>query len=166
MYATGDCIHTDLMGPYVRSSGGAYYAQLFKDIGSNYKWCHWMARKTGADQAVEQVLIDCKARSGKDVKIIKTDGDGIFTSKSFERLRVKYKFIHEFSAPEDHNSNPVIEREIRTLFEATATALTESGAPASFWADAQQHFVFTKNILPIVAVKEEGKNVYKSATYG
>ena len=80
-YAPGDWRHTDLMGPYVRSSGGAYYAQLFKDIGSNYKWCHWMARKTGADQAVEQVLIDCKARSGKDVKIIKTDGDGVFTSK-------------------------------------------------------------------------------------
>lgn len=157
-YAPGDCIHTDIMGPSVRSSGGAYYAQLFKDIGSNYKWCHWMARKTGADQAVEQVLIDCKARSGKDVKIIKTDGDGVFTSKSFEALRQKYKFIHEFSAPED----PVIEREIRTLFEGTATALAESGAPATFWMEAQQHFVFTKNVLPIIAVKEGDKTVRKS----
>jgi hypothetical protein len=96
------------------------------------------------------------------LKFLKTDGDGMFMSKSFED-RMRHKFIHQMSAPEDHNSNSEIEREIRTVFEGTTTALTQSGAPAAFWGEAQNHFVFTKNVLPLVPVKEGEGYTYKSA---
>ncbi len=51
----------------------------------------------------------------------------------------RFGFIHEKSAPDDHDSNPEIEREIRTTFEGVATSLEASGAPAYFWAEAMHH---------------------------
>ena len=71
-------------------------------------------------------------------------------------------FVHERAAPHDHNSNAVIERDIRTVFEGTATALQNSGAPSRFWADAMHHFIFTKNVLPVETVNKKGEKVVKS----
>jgi hypothetical protein len=71
-------------------------------------------------------------------------------AKEFEEICVKNSFIHQYAAPYDHNSNAKIEREVRTIFEGTATLLSQSGAPSHFWELAQKHFVFTKNVLPSV----------------
>ena len=122
-----------------------------------------MPKKTG-DKAIVDTLIDSKARSGRPLRFLKTDGDGIFRSKSFEDIRLDHQFVHEFSAPHDHDSNPEIERDIRTIFEGVATALENAGAPAYFWAEAMHHFIFTKNQLPEVSVTnaETGKAERKS----
>jgi hypothetical protein len=122
-----------------------------------------MSRKTGSDQAIVETLIDARARSGRQARFLKTDGDGVFVSDTFERIRTKYGFVHERSAPADHDSNSELEREIRTVFEGVATALQASWAPAYFWSEAMHHFVFTKIVLPVVPVEEGGKTVYKSA---
>ena len=111
-----------------------------------------------------ETVIDAKARSGRTLRFLKTDGDGVFNSGSFEELRVKFGFIHEKSAPYDHDGNTEIEREIRTIFEGVATALESSGASPYFWAEAMHHFVFTKNVLPLVPVQgKDGKTTYTSA---
>jgi hypothetical protein len=162
-FKPGEAISTDHMGPYARSHGGMRYGQIFKDAASSFRWCYTMAKKTGSDKAITETLIDAKARSGRSVRFLKTDGDGVFTSGNFEEIRTKHGFIHERSAPEDHDGNAEIEREIRTTFEGVATALEAAGAPAYFWADAMHHFVFTKNVLPLVPVVCEGKTEYKSA---
>jgi hypothetical protein len=149
-YKPGEFLFTDLMGPYAYSLGGNKYAQVFKDYGSNFRWVATLAKKTGSDWAIAEVLRDARARSGRMARFLQTDGDGIFTSASFEEMRRQFGFIHQMSAPGDHNTNPEIEREIRTLFEGTATALHASGAPPSFWGEALHHFVFTRNVVPVV----------------
>ena len=161
-YAPGEYIITDLMGPYSNSIGGARYAQLFKDQGSGYLWLYTIRKKSGSDQSIVDTVIDAKARSGKALRFLKTDGDGIFRSESLADICKKYGFIHERSAPNDHNSNPEIEREIRTVFEGTATAMEASGAPSSFWAEAMHHFVFTRGVLPARPATVEGRTCFKS----
>ena len=161
-YLPGECIHTDLMGPYARGLFGERYAQLFKDVGSSFCWVHAMSHKTGSDENIKKVILDSKARSGRDLRFLKTDGDGIFSSKTFVELTEKFRFIHAMSAPHDHNTNAHIEREIRTIFEGTATLLAASGAPSTFWPEAQQHFVFTRNVLPTVEIQESGGKAFKS----
>jgi len=164
VYLPGESISTDHMGPYARSFGGSRYGQLFKDAASSFRWCYTMSKKTASDQAIEETLIDAKARSGRAVRFLKTDGDGVYTSGSLDAIRTKYGFIHERSAPDDHNTNAEIEREIRTTFEGAATALEAAGAPAYFWAEAMHHFVFTKNVLPLTAkVDGAGVTTYVSA---
>ena len=46
-YAPGECLHTDLQGPYVRSGGGARYSQILLDMASKKIWVKHMKEKTG-----------------------------------------------------------------------------------------------------------------------
>ena len=163
VYKPGECIVTDLMGPYSRSYHNAKYAQVFRDLGSGYRWVYGLTKKTGSEEALVNTLIDARARSGRDLSYLKSDGDGIFGSKILAETREKFKFIHLRAAPYDHDSNAEAERDVRTLFEGTATALAQSGAPSNFWEEAQKHFVFTRNNLPtVVIVGADGKKSFLS----
>lgn len=164
IYLPGECIATDQMGPYARSLGGDKYGQIFKDSASTFRWVYTLAKKTESNTVLEKTLVDAKARSGRSLRYLKTDGDGIFTSRAFEDLAMKHGFVHERSPPHDHDGNAEIEREIRTAFEGTATALEASGAPAYLWGEALQHFVFTRNVLPLVPIKDKDGDIeYRSA---
>ena len=144
----GECLHTDHRGPYARSIAGNRYTQLFVDFYSRYRWGFRMTKKTGSYDALKEVIADCRARSGNALRYIKTDGDGVFTSGVFAEICRAEKVIHVRSAPEDHNTNPIIEREQRTVLEATAAAMFQSGAPAGFWGECENHVIFTMNNTP------------------
>ena len=106
-----------------------------------------MNKKTGHYQVTPRVLLDSQALSGRPVQIFHSDGDGVFSSQETADLLAKEKIRHEFSAPYDSNTNPFVERARRTLFEGVSTALLRSGAPTSFWGEAECHKVFTINNL-------------------
>ena len=74
----------------------------------------------------------------------------------FERI------LHERSAPYDHNTNPFIEREQRTVLEGMLTAMYQSGAPASLWGECENHLIFTLNHIPSQKVEIEGRTEYWS----
>ena len=154
----GEYIITDLQGPYVRSRNQEKYSQIFLDLISKRVWVVRLKKKSESDKAIEKILLDAKTRSRKEVRIVRTDGDGIFgRSKSFQELKEKEKFLHERPAPYDHRQNARIDRECRTLLEGANTALDQSGAPSNLWGDAADHFIFTSNMLPrIVLVDKEG----------
>ena len=138
----GEYIITDLQGPYVRSRNQEKYSQIFLDVISKRVWVVRLKKKSESDNAIEKVLLDAKTRSRKEVRIVRTDGDGIFgRSKSFQELKEKEKFLHERPAPYDHRQNARIDRECRTLLEGVNTALDQSGAPSNFWGDAADHFI-------------------------
>jgi hypothetical protein len=79
------------------------------------------------------------------------------------KLKTSYfakKFDMNFLPPYDSNTNPFVERARRTIFEGVCTALIRSGAPASFWGEAENHKIFTINVLPTVPdEKNPGKFV-------
>ena len=65
---------------------------------------------------------------------------------------------HEWSAPYDSNTNAFIERARRTVFEGVCTSLIRSGAPTRFWGEAENHKIYTINILPTLEdPQNEGK---------
>ena len=151
----GEYIITDMQGPYARTREGNKYIQIFLDVVSRKVWVAKMQNKTGSDSAIEKVIHESKIRSGNNIKILRTDGDGVFgRSKTFQELRDREKFIHERPAPYDHQQNALIDRECRTLFESVSTSLKQSGAPSSFWGEAADHFVFTRNITPRIKIDE------------
>src|SRR6185312_15456949 len=93
-------------------------------------WTVGLADKTGSDEAIRKVLIDAKARSGRNIKILRTDGDGIFgRSASFQKIKEEFSFVHERPAPHDHNKSAVVDRECRTLLEGTSTLCFNRGLP-------------------------------------
>ena len=160
-YLPGVCIHTDHSGPYAKSLGGARYSQLFMDRGSGYLWGVRMAKKTGHYTETPKILLDASAISGRRVQFFHTDGDGVFSGKENADLLAGEKVRHEKSAPYDSNTNAFIERARRTIFEGVCTALLRAGAPARFWGEAEQHKIFTINVLPTVP-DPESKEIFIS----
>ena len=93
-FLPGECVVTDLQGPDVRSRTGAYYSQIFIDLVSRRVWTVGLTDKTGSDEAIRKVLIDAKARSGRNIKILRTDGDGIFgRSASFQKIKEEFRLF-------------------------------------------------------------------------
>jgi hypothetical protein len=159
----GEYIITDLQGPYISNISGHKYQQIFIDVKSRKVWLVRLRKKKNSDDAITKVIADSRARSHNKIRVLRTDGDGIFgRSKSFQDLRDKEEFIHERPAPYDHQQSAIIDRECRTILEAVNTSLDQSGAPPNFWGEAADHFVFTRNILPRIKVEVEGKVEYKS----
>jgi len=117
-------------------------------MASKKLWVAHLGDKTGSYEALERVLSDSRTRSGRPCKFLQADGDGIFgRSGRFQEIE-KFAFILQRPAAGDHEQSCHIDRECRTLLEATATALVQSGAPPTFWAEAASHFVFTRNNTP------------------
>jgi len=159
-YAPGVCIHTDHSGPYAQSVNGYRYSQLYLDRGSGYLWAIRQKKKDNHYEDTPKIFIDARALSGKRVQILQTDGDGVFCGKKTTEMLENYKVRHEWSAPYDSDTNSFIERARRTIFEGVSTSLLRSGAPANFWGDAENHKIFTMNVLPIIPDKEnKGKFV-------
>src|SRR5690606_6441503 len=149
---------------WARTHGGARYSQVFIDVTSRYIWTVRLKKKTESDEAIRTVLRDCRARSGRPVRFLRTDGDGIFgRSKSFQELQAELGFIHERPAPYDHKQSGLIDRECRTLLEAVSTYMWQSGAPPSFWGEAVRHYTFTRNNTPSQEVTQGTENKFLSS---
>jgi len=150
---SGEYIITDLQGPYVRNRNGEKYSQIFLDVVSKKVWLVRLKKKNESDEAIKKVLLDARTRSRNKIRILRTDGDGIFgRSETFKKLKEKEEFVHERPPPYDHQQSAIIDRECRTLLEGVNTALDQSGAPPNFWGEAADHFIFTRNTLPRVEI--------------
>jgi len=157
-FKPGEYIVTDLQGPYVADRQGNKYSQIFLDVKSRKVWLVRLKAKDQSNEAIRLVLKDARIRSGNKIKILRTDGDGIFgRSATFKALVEELGFIHERPAPNDRQQSALIDRECRTLLEAVHTAIFQSGAPPNFWGDAADHFIFTRNIIRRIDCKKEEK---------
>ncbi len=75
---------------------------MFIDVISKKVWIIRLHKKFESDEAIKKVLIDSRTRSTNRIRILRTDGDGIFgRSKNFQELKEKENFIHERPAPYD-----------------------------------------------------------------
>ena len=163
-FVPGEAIHTDHLGPWMRSREGFKYLQIFVDVATLRLWVRGMPQKTGAYDALRDVLSEAKVRSGRPAKFVKSDGDGVFgRSAEFQEIQKNFGFIHERSAPYDHNQNAIVERMCRSVLEGIQTSLEGSGAPPSFWFEAACHFAFTRNHRPRVPIEsKKGQQEYWS----
>ena len=147
-WAPGEYLTCDLFGPLLRSVGGARYAAIYVDLKSRFVYVKMLKTKDDNYQAMVEVIVDAKARSGNEMRFLKTDGDGIFVSSTANDIYKKYKIRHILSAPGDSASNDVVERTIRTFAELTRANLLHANAPAYFWAEAMGYVEYVWNYVP------------------
>ena len=82
------------------------YQQIFIDVKSKRVWLVRLRKKKESDEAIKKVLSDSRSRSHNKIRILRTDGDGIFgRSGSFQELKEREGFIHERPAPYDHQQS-------------------------------------------------------------
>ena len=110
---------------------------------------YFLKEKSDATRATERFLADI-APYGKvktlsfhedifpsgNVKRVRSDNGGEFTSAEFSSLLVKNQIKHEKSAPYSPHQNGTAERSWRTLFEMARSLLLEAGLPKNLWTYA------------------------------
>src|SRR4029079_4330820 len=68
----GEYITCDLLGPLLRSAGGAKYVGFYIDLKSRFVYSKMLREKTDHYQTFREVK-DAKARSGKCLRFFKSD---------------------------------------------------------------------------------------------
>ncbi len=94
--------------------------------------------------------------SGRQLKVLRTDNGGEFTSTEFESyLQLRSEGIrHEKTVPKTPEQNGVAERQNRTLVETIRSIimLADSKLPHKFWAEALSTAVYLRNRSPTRAL--------------
>jgi len=90
--------------------------------------------------------------TGKQLKTLRSDNGGEYTSKEFENYFKHEGIRHEFTVPKTPEQNGVAERMNRTLEECVRSMLCESNLPKRFWGEALSTATYLRNRSPTNAV--------------
>ena len=91
---------------------------------------------------------------GKQVKALRADKGGEFTSNAFVRFCIENGIRQELANTGSPWENGVVERKNRTVVEMTRTMLEHRELLLSLWAEATSTVVHIINIAPTAALQK------------
>ena len=142
-------VHSDLCGPMqTQSLGGALYFMLIIDDCSRFTWVYFLQRKDEAFECFKNWKTYVEKDSGKQVKAIRADKGGEFTSNAFIRFCTENGIRRELANTGSPWENGVVERKNRTVVEMARTMLEHRELPRSLWAEAASTSVHIINRSP------------------
>ena len=145
-------VHSDVCGKMSEKSlSGSEYFLTFIDDKTRFTWIYFLKTK---DEVFDKFLEWKKAvekSSGKELKTLRTDNGGEYTSRKFEEYLKKEGIRHELTIPKTPEQNGVAERSNRTLVEMARSMLC--GMSRKFWAEAISTAVYLRNRSPTAALE-------------
>ena len=81
----------------------------------------------------------------KNVKSLRTDNGGEYTSNEFKKYCTEKGIFREFTNPHTPEQNGVSERLNRTIIETVRSMIFHAKLPLSFWAEAANTAVYLRN---------------------
>ncbi|GAB1600790.1 hypothetical protein Ahia01_000357100 [Argonauta hians] len=155
-----EIVHSDVCGRIeAKSLGGAEYFVTFIDDKSRFVWIYVLKHKREVPQKFSEWKTMVEKFTGKNIKTLRTDNGGEYTSKEFEDYLKKEGIKHEYTVPKTPEQNGVAERMNRTLVEMVRSMLSDSKLPKKFWAEALSTASYIRNRSPTNAV--EGMTPYE-----
>jgi len=115
----------------------------FVDDYSGLIMVYFLKMKSDTIKATEKFLSEVLAYG--QVKRIRSDNGGEYTSTNFKNLLIKNKIKHEMSAPQSPHQNGTVERSWRSVFDMARCMLIESKLPKTMWKNAVMTTVYTRN---------------------
>ena len=139
-----DLVHSDLAGP-INPVGkdGFSYALSFVDDFSGVIMIYFLKNKSNTVEATQQFLADM-APLGQ-VKCIRSDNGGEFTSHRFKSLLRENKIKHETCAPYSPHQNGTAERAWFSLFNMARCLLLDAKLPKMLWTYAVMASAYIRN---------------------
>jgi hypothetical protein len=127
-----------------RNTGHKHFLDII-DSASHFVAVIGVTKKNEAQQALKDYIVFCENQYKTKVRVVQSDNDGsIVDGELLEWLESKgVRYVP--SAPYDKELNGAPERDHRTLNDAIATLLHQSGFPPSYWELALHCFNFVKN---------------------
>ena len=139
-----ELVHTDLCGPINPISlQGCRYAIVFVDDYSGLTKLFFLKNKSDASRATAKYIAEMSKYG--NIKTIRSDGGGEFTSHEYRDLLIDNKIKHEMSAAHSPHQNGTAERAWRTLMETARTLIFQSKLPKYLWTYAMRHSAYVRN---------------------
>ncbi len=146
-------VHSDVCGKInTKSCGGAEYFLTFTDDKTRYVWVYPLKQKSEVFSRFLEWKAVAEKSSGHELKTLRTDNGGEFTSTEFENYLKSDGVKHELTVPKTPEQNGVAERLNRTLVEAVRAMLVQSKLPPTFWVEALSTAVYLHNRSPTKSV--------------
>ena len=151
---------TDVVAIGVPSLSGALYASAW--LCHTTKWVLLAFHRTKGD-AAPWFMANCgvvAATTGVPIRVLRSDNGGEYTSAVFTEFLEKIGIARQFTSPHSSFQNGAVERYFRTLRSKAGAALSASGLPPAFWAEAFNYVNHVWNRLPRVG----GPSPYEAVT--
>ena len=154
-YLVGEHISSDGHGYFVRCIHGFRYRYLYVDKATGFTWISPVVDQSEQPAALRGTIADARARSGRQLKVFKSDGYSTYTSNEVRDFLDSTGARLELSAAHAQQQNGVSERLNRTIDELAASVMAHAGdAPARFWSEAMNYVVFTRNNVNVHETKK------------
>ena len=117
-------VHADLCGPITPTSiGGSKYFLLLVDDYSRWMWVYMLSGKFEAFDVFKHFKLMVEKSSGYELKTLRTDRGGEFTSKEFSLFCEENGVKRHLTTPYSPQQNGVVERRNRTVMDMTRSLL-------------------------------------------
>lgn len=142
-------VYSDVCGPFeVESLGGNRYFVTFIDEASRKVWVEILKSKDQVFEYFQKFHAMVERSTGKQLKCLRSDNGGEYTSKEFKEYLAKHGIRHERTVPGTPQQNGVAERMNRTIAERVRCMLKMSKLPKSFWGEAVRTACYLINRSP------------------
>lgn len=142
----GEMMHADLSGKMpTKSLGGSEYFLLIKDDATGFLRAYFLKHKNEAADCVKLYIKFIETQTGNKVKCIRTDNGTEFICQPLTEYLEENGIIHERTVPYCPESNAKIEREMRTVKDASRAMLQKYNTPEFLWAEAVGTAVYILN---------------------
>ncbi|GJT97681.1 retrovirus-related pol polyprotein from transposon TNT 1-94 [Tanacetum coccineum] len=138
-------LHMDLCGLLVESINGKKYILEIVDDYSRFTWVTFLRTKDKASEAIIKCIKNIQVYLNETVRKVRTDNGTEFVNQTLREFYENVSISHETSVARTPQQNDVIERQNRTLVEATRTMLIFSKAIVLLWAKALNTTCYTQN---------------------
>lgn len=121
-----EVIHSDVCGPLETPTlAGNRYFITFIDEFSRMTWVFLMQFKSEALEIFKRFKVRTEKEVERQIKLLRTDGGGEYTSIKFEEYCRAHGIMHEVIAPYTPQHNGLAERRNRTIMNMARSMLKE-----------------------------------------
>ena len=122
-------------------SGYVYYVSFIDDF-SRKTWIYFMKNKDEVFNKFKEFKSLIENHTEKKIKTFRSDNGGEFTSNEFKALCKDSGIKRELTTPYNPQHNGVVERNNRTIMEATRAMLHDQDLPMHLWEEATKITVY------------------------
>jgi len=131
-----ELIHIDVWGKFPINShdGYSFFLTIVEDL-SRTTWIFLIKTKNMVLECIKNFIIKVKNFFDKNIKTIRSDNGGEFSSNNFKILLEKYGIEHQYSCPYSPQQNAIVERKHKHLLEVARALHFQSEVPLEYWGE-------------------------------
>jgi transposase InsO family protein len=119
----------------------------FIDDYSHKTWVYFLKSKDQVFSKFKEFKALIENLSERNIKILRSDNGGEYTSKEFENFFKDVGIKRELTTPYNPQQNGVAERKNRTIMEAVKTVIHYQDLPMHLWEEVEKTTIYVQNIL-------------------